>query len=90
MGYSAIRGYIEPGAPKGGLAVYKALERWPLIRTKVLAMTAEREALRAGHAQAVSLLHDCREHEFPGSHPIMNPARAGEYAAAVAGFLAGD
>jgi len=89
MGFSAIRSFLEP-VPKGGLAVYKAMERWPLVRTKVLAMTAEREALRAGHATAVSLLHDCREHEFPGSHPIMNPARAGEFAAVVAAFLKGD
>ncbi len=90
MGYSAIRGYLEADAPKGGLAVYKAIERWPLIRTRVLAMTAEREALRGGHAKAVSLLRNCREHEFPGSHPIMNPARAGEFAAVVAGFLGGE
>lgn len=90
MGYAALRGYLEPGAPKGGLAVYRAIERWPLIRTRVLAMTAEREALRAGHAKAVSLLGDCREHEFAGAHPLMNPARAGEYADVVAAFLNGD
>jgi pimeloyl-ACP methyl ester carboxylesterase len=90
MGYAAIRGYIESDAPKGGLSVYKAIERWPLIHTTVLAMTAEREALRAGHARAVSLLPGCREHEFPGSHPIMNPARAAEYADVVAAFLKRD
>jgi pimeloyl-ACP methyl ester carboxylesterase len=87
MGYSALRGFLEADAPKGGLAVYNAMERWPLVRAQVLAMTAEREALRAGHAKAVSLLPGCREHEFAGSHPIMNPARAGEYADAVAAFL---
>ena len=53
-------------------------------------MTAERDVLRAADAKAVSLLRDRRQHEFPGSHPIMNPARAGEFAAVVAGFLKGD
>jgi pimeloyl-ACP methyl ester carboxylesterase len=87
MGYGALRGFLDPSAPKGGLATYKALERWPLIRSRVLAMTAEREALRPGHAAAVALLKDAREHCFPGSHPLMNPARAGEYAGVIAGFL---
>lgn len=87
MGFAPLRAFIEPGAPKGGLAVYKAMERWPLVRSRVLALTAEREALRAGHPTAVSLLQDVREHCFPGSHPLMNPARAAEYAGVIAAFL---
>ena len=71
----------------GAIAVYKAMERWPLVRSRVLALTAEREALRAGHPTAVSLLQDVREHCFPGSHPLMNPARAAEYAGVIAAFL---
>ncbi len=87
MGYAALRGFLDPAAPKGGLAVYRAIERWPLVRARVLALTAEREALRPGHDKAVSLLQDVREHCFPGSHPLMNPARAAEYANVIAGFL---
>ena len=87
MGYSALRAFLEPDAPKGGLATYRAIERWPLVRARVLALTAEREALRPGHDKAVSLLQDVREHCFPGSHPLMNPARAAEYANVIAGFL---
>lgn len=87
MGFAPLRAFIDPSAPKGGLAVYKAIERWPLVRTRVLALTAEREALRAGHPTAVSLLQDVREHCFPGSHPLMNPARAAEYAGVIARFL---
>ncbi len=87
MGYAALRAFLEPDAPKGGLATYRAIERWPLVRARVLALTAEREALRPGHAKAVSLLQDVREHCFPGSHPLMNPARAVEYADVIARFL---
>jgi hypothetical protein len=80
MGFAPIRSYIEPGSSKGGLATYAAFERWPLISSRVLALTAER-------AKAMSLLRDAREHSFPGSHPLMNPARAAEYAGVIAAFL---
>jgi pimeloyl-ACP methyl ester carboxylesterase len=91
MGFAPIRAFIDPAnTQKGGLGTYRVLERWPLIESQVLAMTAEREALRAGHARAVGLLRDVREHCFPGSHPIMNPARAGEYVDVVAPFLLGE
>jgi pimeloyl-ACP methyl ester carboxylesterase len=88
MGFAPIRAFIDPAeARKGGLATYRALERWPLIESSVLALTAEREALRPGHARAVALLRNAREHCFPGSHPIMDPSRGAEYATVVADFL---
>ena len=90
MGFAPIRAFIDPAnTQKGGLGTYRALERWPLIESRVLALTAEREALKPGHARAVALLRDAREHCFAGSHPIMNPARAGEYVDVVATFLLG-
>jgi pimeloyl-ACP methyl ester carboxylesterase len=89
MGFAPLRAFIDPAAPKGGLAVYDAIGRWPLVGSQVLALTAEREALRPGHAKAMSLLRTAREHCFPGSHPLMNPARADEYAGVVAAFLQG-
>jgi len=88
MGYAALRGFLDPAVPKGGLAVYRAIERWPLVRSRVLAMTAERDALRPGHALAVSLLQDVGEHCFPGSHPLTDPQRAAEYGGVIADFLA--
>jgi pimeloyl-ACP methyl ester carboxylesterase len=88
MGFAPIRAFIDPAnTQQGGLGTYRALERWPLIESQVLAMTAEREALKPGHARAVALLRDVREHCFAGSHPIMNPTRAEEYVDVVAGFL---
>jgi pimeloyl-ACP methyl ester carboxylesterase len=91
MGFAPIRAFIDPAnSQKGGLGTYRALERWPLIEARVLAMTAEREALKPGHERAVALLRDVREHCFAGSHPIMNPARAAEYVDVVAAFLLAD
>jgi len=88
MGFAPIRSFIEPARSKrGGLATYNAIERWPLIPVPVLALTAEKEALRAGHPRAVSLLKDMQEHCFAGSHPLMDSARAAEYAAVVVQFL---
>jgi hypothetical protein len=47
MGFAPIRAFSDPAETrKGGLATYRALERWPLIGSRVLALTAEREALR--------------------------------------------
>ena len=88
MGFAPIRAFIDPAdTRRGGLGTYRALERWPLIGAAVLALTAEREALRPGHARAVGLLRDVREHCFAGSHPLLNAARADEYVGVIADFL---
>ena len=90
MGFAPIAAFIDPaGAKRGGLGSYNAIERWPLIGADVLALTAEREALRPGHARAVSLLKQAREHCFVGSHPLMDSARAEEYVGVVSAFLRG-
>ncbi len=93
MGYAPIRAFIEPGSvAKGGLATYAAMERWPLIPARVLALTATRDALRPGHLKAMELLNTApqapaAEHCFAGSHPLMNATRAAEYAQAIGAFL---
>jgi pimeloyl-ACP methyl ester carboxylesterase len=88
MGFAPIAAFIDPAASKrGGLASYDAIARWPLTSAEVLALTADREALRPGHARAVSLLQHAREHCFAGSHPLMDAARAEEYVAVIASFL---
>lgn len=88
MGFAPIAAFIDPANSKrGGLGTYRAIERWPLIEAEVLAMTAEREALRPGHARAVSLLKHPREHCFAGSHPLMDATRCEEYVGVVSAFL---
>jgi pimeloyl-ACP methyl ester carboxylesterase len=88
MGFAPIRAFIEPGSGKpGGLATYDALGRWPLIASKVLALTAEREALRVGHEAALARLQHHVAHEFKGAHPLLIPERATEYVATIADFL---
>jgi pimeloyl-ACP methyl ester carboxylesterase len=88
MGYGAIKPYLEPGSYKpGGLNTYDGIARWPLVTVPTLALTAEREALRAGHATAVSLLPNARDHRFPGSHPLLDPRRGAEYVSVIVDFL---
>ena len=48
---------------------------------------AETDALRPGHARAMSLLKNAREHDFPGLHPLLVPERAEEYVRVIAEFL---
>ena len=88
MGFAPIAAFIDPASAKrGGLGSYHAIERWPLIEADVLALTADREALRPGHARAVSLLRNVQEHCFAGSHPLMDATRAEEYVDVVCAFL---
>jgi pimeloyl-ACP methyl ester carboxylesterase len=88
MGFAPIRALLEPGTQKaGGLATYVAIERWPLVTVPVLALTAEREALRMGHAKAMSLLANAQDHCFPGSHPLLDPTRGAEYVGVVVNYL---
>jgi hypothetical protein len=87
MGFAPIHAFIDPDAPKGGLATYDAAARWPLVPAQVLALTAEREALRPGHALAMSLLRHAREHEFAGIHPLLVAERGFEYVSVIADFL---
>ena len=88
MGFAPIRAFIDPAtAQRGGLATYQATERWPLITSPVLALTAEREALRAGHDRAVALLQNATGFCFKGTHPLLDPARAAEYVEPILRFL---
>lgn len=72
------------------LLKYDMRARLPLLRAPVLALTAENEPLRPAHEFVLASAPDVRGHCFPGSHPLMYPARAGEYADVIHRFACGD
>jgi len=59
------------------------------VRVPTLALTATTDPLAAEHAKVLKLVPHAAGHVFAGDHPIHDPARAAEYAAVVARFLAG-
>ena len=65
--------------PSGAIGRYKLTERLPELDLPVLALTADNEILRKQHDTVLSLVKGCAGHSFPGSHPLVAPARAKEY-----------
>ncbi|MBV6417820.1 MAG: Haloalkane dehalogenase [Steroidobacteraceae bacterium] len=86
--YAYLCDYLETGlAPKRALGAYGMLERLALIARPVLALSADTEALRCTHAAVMGGVRDVREHVFPGAHPLLDPARAEEYAGVIDRYL---
>ncbi|MEZ5531149.1 MAG: alpha/beta fold hydrolase [Steroidobacteraceae bacterium] len=86
--YAYLCDYLETGlVPKKALGEYEMIPRLPLIVQPVLALTAEREILRFTHAAVMERIPGAREHVFPGTHPLLDPARAGEYVDVIDRYL---
>jgi pimeloyl-ACP methyl ester carboxylesterase len=77
------------GSPADAIGQYDIRPRLPLLDLPVLALTADRELLRSQHDGAVALIKDCKEHCFPGDHPLMSPDRADEYVSVIDDFFRG-
>lgn len=86
--WAAMRDYLATDFVSSGpvMAAHDIAERLPLLRRPVLVLGAERDTLAGNHAAAVALAGG-RGHWFAGDHPVHDPARAEEYAAAVEAFL---
>jgi pimeloyl-ACP methyl ester carboxylesterase len=75
--------FASSSAALGAFAMETVL---PGIAQPTLVLTAENDPLGSFHAGAMSLLSNARDHRFAGNHPLHDPARAEEFAAAVAAF----
>jgi pimeloyl-ACP methyl ester carboxylesterase len=86
--YEYVRDFYETGLkPKPALMKYEMLARLGLLRVPVLALTAETEPLRPTHAAVLERVPGVREHCFPGAHPLLDPARAGDYVGVIDAFV---
>lgn len=91
--YRFIADYIETGMPAGfsGSDPFPVAEKLGALRLPVLALTAETEPLRASFEPIIEAARaggnsHVEGHEFPGDHPLFDPARSGEFARRIIAF----
>ncbi len=85
LGYEAIAASAESDA-KGGKPAYDVLARLGEVSQRVLVMTSDADALAPAYNRALERARNSRGHKFAGNHPVLNPARAAEYAQVLVSF----
>jgi pimeloyl-ACP methyl ester carboxylesterase len=87
--YQFIQDFIASGMRQdmSQLQHYDFAAKLREVRLPTLVLSAETEPLRASFEPLVTGRGECRAHLFPGDHPLHDPARAGEFAHTIAGFL---
>jgi pimeloyl-ACP methyl ester carboxylesterase len=94
--YELMRDYLEPGyeniasaaeaEARGAKPPYDVLARLGEVSQRVLVMTSDSDNLATAYNRALERARNSRGHKFEGSHPLLNPARAAEYAQVLVSF----
>ncbi len=92
--YEYMRDYLELGYEaiaadsdaRGGRAGYDVLARLGEVSQRVLVMTSDSDSLAPAYNRALERARNSRGHKFEGSHPVLTPARAAEYAQVLISF----
>jgi pimeloyl-ACP methyl ester carboxylesterase len=85
LGYDAIVAGAEADS-RGGKANYDVLARLGEVSQRVLVMTSDADSLAPAYQRALERARNSRGHKFEGNHPMLNPARAAEYAQVLVSF----
>jgi pimeloyl-ACP methyl ester carboxylesterase len=85
LGYEGIVANVETDA-RGGKPAYDVLARLGEVSQRVLIMTSDTDSLAPAYNRALERARNSRGHKFAGNHPVLSPARAGEYAQVVVSF----
>ena len=85
LGYEGIVADVETDA-RGGKPAYDVLARLGEVSQRVLIMTSDTDSLAPAYNRALERARNSRGHKFAGNHPVLSPARAGEYAQVVVSF----
>lgn len=85
LGYEAMAAGAEADA-KGTKPAYDILARLGEVSQRVLVMTSDADVLAPAYNRALERARNSRGHKFEGNHPILNPARALEYAQVLVSF----
>src|SRR5688500_9702450 len=85
LGYDAIAAGAEADA-KNAKPAYDVLARLGDVSQRVLVMTSDTDPLAAAYNRALERARNSRGHKFAGNHPVLTPARAGEYAQVLVSF----
>lgn len=83
LGYEAIAGDADARGSKAG---YDVLARLGEVSQRVLVMTSDSDTLAPAYNRALERARNSRGHKFEGSHPVLTPARAAEYAQVLVSF----
>jgi hypothetical protein len=83
--YRFIGDFIESGmqSDMSALAPYDFANKLGAVKLPTLMLTSETEPLRASFEPMCAARRECSRHEFLGDHPLHDPRRAGEFAAAI-------
>lgn len=85
LGYDTIVANAEADARKDKPS-YDVLARLGEVSQRVLIMTSDADVLAPAYNRALERARNSRGHKFAGSHPVLTPARAAEYAQVVVSF----
>jgi len=85
LGYEAIAAGAEADT-RGSKPMHDVLARLGEVSQRVLVMTADVDQLAPAYTRALERARNSRGHKFEGSHPVLTPARAAEYAQVLIGF----
>lgn len=85
LGYEAIAAASDAEA-KGVKPSYDVLARLGDVSQRVLVMTSDSDSLAPAYQRALERARNSRGHKFEGTHPILQPARAAEYAQVLVSF----
>jgi pimeloyl-ACP methyl ester carboxylesterase len=85
LGYDAIVAGAENDA-KNVKPTYDVLARLGEVSQRVLIMTSDSDLLAPAYNRALERARNSRGHKFAGNHPVLTPARAGEYAQILVSF----
>lgn len=85
LGFDNIVGGVDTDA-RGGKSNYDVLARLGEVSQRVLVMTSDSDSLAPAYNRALERARNSRGHKFEGNHPILNPARASEYAQVLVSF----
>ena len=85
LGYPAIAAGVDADA-RGGKGPHDVLARLGEVSQRVLVMTSDSDSLTPAYNRALERARNSRGHKFAGNHPVLSPARAGEYAQVLVSF----
>ena len=85
LGYDAIVAGAEADA-RNAKPTYDVLARLGEVSQRVLIMTSDADVLAPAYHRALERARNSRGHKFAGNHPVLTPARAGEYAQILVSF----
>lgn len=85
LGYESIAAQAEADA-RNTRPAHDVLARLGEVSQRVLVMTSDADSLAPAYNRALERARNSRGHKFEGSHPLLTPSRAAEWAQVLVSF----